>query len=211
MLLPGPDEVNASAPSDGPPRPRVPRAAVPVLVVLALLAVSGAAIEDAGSSWATVYLRDTLAAPAAVAAVGYVAMVAFQFLGRLAGDRLIDRFGERAVVRTGGLLAGAGMGLALALPSIPTTIAGFAVAGLGVATVIPAAFHGADRVPGLRSGTGLTVVTWVMRAGFLISPAVVGAIADAAGLRVALLLVPVAGLAVMACARMLPGRVSRSG
>ena len=56
------------------------------------------------------------------------------FIGRLIGDRLVDRFGERAVVRAGGFIAAAGMGLALAFPSVVGTIAGFAAAGFGVAT-----------------------------------------------------------------------------
>ena len=57
--------------------------------------------------------------------------------------------------------------------------------------------HGADQLPGLRAGTGLTAVTWLMRVGFVSSPPVVGLIADATSLRVGLLVVPVAGLVVM--------------
>ena len=41
------------------------------------------------------------------------------------------------------------MGAALAFPSVPGTIAGFAAAGFGVATLVPAAMHGADQLPGL--------------------------------------------------------------
>jgi MFS family permease len=171
-----------------------------VLAVLALLAVAGAFVEDAGSSWATLYLRDGLGAPAAVAACGFVALVGFQFVGRVLGDRLVDRFSARAVVRAGGLLTAAGMGVALAFPTVAGTIAGFAAAGLGVATVAPAAFHGADAVPGLSPGSGLTLVTWFMRVGFLLSPVVVGAVADQAGLRVGLLGVVVAGLVIVVTA-----------
>ena len=176
------------------------------LVALVIIAIAGAIIEDAGSSWATLYLRDSVGAPAAVAAFGYVALVGFMFIGRLIGDRLVDRFGERAVVRAGGFIAAAGMGLALAFPSVVGTIAGFAAAGFGVATLIPAAMHGADQLPGLRPGTGLTAVTWLMRVGFVASPPIVGLIADATSLRVGLLSVPVAGLVVMALAGALSAR-----
>ncbi|MDQ0620522.1 hypothetical protein [Arthrobacter globiformis] len=37
--------------------------------------------------------------------------------------------------------------------SIPGTILGFAAAGHGVATLVPAAMHTADELPGLRPGT----------------------------------------------------------
>jgi MFS family permease len=171
-----------------------------------LIAIADAIIEDAGSSWATLYLQDSLGAPAALAVSGFVAMVGFQFIGRLIGDRLVDRFGERSVVRTGGLIAAAGMGAALAFPSVPGTIAGFAAAGFGVATLVPAAMHGADQLPGLRPGTGLTAVAWLMRVGFVSSPPMVGVIADATSLRVGLLVMPVAGLLVMLLAGALSPR-----
>lgn len=209
FLLPGPDEHDQ-------PRTAVtgtgPTSRTWLLIgLLALLAIAGAAVEDAGSSWATLYLRDGLGAPAALAAFGYVALVAAQFVGRLAGDRLVDRFGERTVVRCGGLLAGAGMAVALAVHTVPATVLGFAAAGFGVASVAPAAFHGADNVPGLRPGSGLTLVTWFMRVGFLGSPALVGAIADATSLRVGLLIVPVAGVVIALCATVLSaGRPARS-
>jgi MFS family permease len=176
------------------------------LVALVVIAIAGATVEDAGSSWATLYLRDSLGAPGPVAAFGYVALVGFMFVGRLIGDRLVDRFGERAVARAGGFIAAAGMGVALAFPSVPGTIGGFAAAGLGVATLIPAAMHGADQLPGMRPGTGLTAVTWLMRIGFFGAPLIVGVIADATSLRVGLLSVPVAGLVVVALAGALSAR-----
>jgi MFS family permease len=181
------------------------------LVALVIIAIAGATVEDAGSSWATLYLRDSLGAPGPLAAFGYVALVGFMFIGRMIGDRLVDRFGERSVTRTGGLIATAGMGAALAFPTVPGTVAGFAAAGFGVATLIPAAMHGADELPGMRPGTGLTAVTWLMRVGFFGAPLIVGVVADATSLRVGLLSVPVAGLLVIALsgalsARRLPSR-----
>jgi hypothetical protein len=50
------------------------------------------------------------------------------------------------------------------------------------------------------------VLTWLMRVGFLGSPIVVGAIADAVSLRVGLLSVVVAGLATVALASALSPR-----
>jgi MFS family permease len=180
------------------------------LVALVVIAVAGATVEDAGSSWATLYLRDSLGAPGAVAVFGYVALVGSMFVGRLIGDRLVDRLGERTVVRAGGVLTATGMGAALAFPSVPGTIAGFAAAGFGVATLIPAAMHRADQLPGLRPGSGLTVLTWLMRIGFFGAPLIVGVIADATSLRVGLLAVPVAGVVAFALASALSARPQTS-
>jgi MFS family permease len=170
------------------------------LIALVFIAIAGAVVEDAASSWAGVYLRDSLSTPGAIAALGYIAMVAFQFIGRMFGDRLVDRFGERTVARVGGLITAVGMGTALAFPSVPGTVAGFAAAGFGVATLVPAAMHAADQLPGLRAGTGLMVVSWLLRVGSISSPPLVGLVADATSLRVGLLAVPIAGVAAMVLA-----------
>lgn len=185
----------------------------PVLTLTALvgIAIAGTTVEDAGSSWATLYLSASLGAPGALAAAGYIALVGAQFVGRLIGDRMVDRFGQRTIARVGGGLAAVGMGLALAFPSVPGTILGFAAAGFGVATLVPAAMHEADELPGLRRGTGLTLVSWLMRIGFLFSPPVVGLIADVAGLRFGLLVVPLAGLAVILLAGALSNHPRRAG
>lgn len=177
-----------------------------VLAALVLIAASGALVEDAGSSWAALYLSDSLHASGTLAASGYIALVGAQFVGRMIGDRLVDRFGQRTVARSGGLIAALGMGLALAVPTASGTILGFATAGFGVATLVPAAMHEADELPGLKPGSGLTIVSWLMRLGFLLSPPIVGLVADSTSLRVGLLVVPLAGLMVMVLAGVLQPR-----
>ncbi len=72
--------------------------------------------------------------------------------------------------------------------------------------------HEADELPGLKPGTGLTIVSWLMRIGFLLSPPVVGSVADATSLRAGLLVVPLAGIIVVLTAGVLsqrPNRLSR--
>ncbi|GAA1979394.1 MFS transporter [Isoptericola halotolerans] len=177
-----------------------------LLVAFVVVAISGTVVEEATNSWAAVYLSGSLDTSGAVAATAFIAFMAAEFVGRATGDRFVDRFGQRAVARAGGLLVAAAMGLALAFPSVPGTVAGFAVAGFGVATVIPAAMHAADELPGLRPGTGLMVVTWLMRLGFLLTPPVVGLVSDGSSLRVGLLVVPLAGVAIVLAGVLLQGR-----
>jgi MFS family permease len=176
------------------------------VAALVVIAVSGTLVEDAGATWAAVYLGGELGAAGTVAAAGFVALVGAQFVGRVVGDRMVDRFGQRAVARTGGAITAVGMGAALLWPSVPGTVAGFAAAGFGVATLVPAAMHAADELPGLRAGTGVTVVSWLMRLGFLVSPPVVGFVADTVSLRAGLVVVPLAGLLTVALASVLAGR-----
>ena len=214
--------VNAEPPAAHAPtasaEPRPPAADVParsvratavrLLAVLGVLAACGALVEDAGASWGAIFLTDELHAGAATAGLAVVALQTAMTIGRLTGDRAVDRFGQRTVVRAGAVLATAGMAAALAVPSVPAALAGFALAGLGVATLVPAAMHTADELPGLRPGTGLTVVSWLLRSGFLVSPLVVGYLADHAGLRTGLLTVVAAGLLTVVLARVLVDRTT---
>jgi MFS family permease len=177
-----------------------------VLAALVIIAASAAVVEDAGASWSAIYLSGSLEASAFIAGLGFIALQGMQFVGRILGDGLVDRFGQRAVARVGGLVVFLGMGTALAFPTIAGTIVGFGLAGLGVATLIPAAMHAADELPGFRPGTGLTIVSWLLRVGFLVSPPLVGAIADVASLRLGLLIVPLAGVLVVIFSAVLVGR-----
>jgi MFS family permease len=211
FLLPG---AEPSEPAEAPPVAAPGGAArrgsmttFGILAALIVIGIAGALVEDAGSTWAAVYLSTSLDAAPTIAGLGFVALVGLQFVGRLFGDRLVDRFGQRAMAQAGGILTAVGMGTALLFPSIPLTIVGFGLAGLGVATLVPAVMHSADELPGLRRGTGLTVISWLMRLGFLFSPPIVGAIADASSLRVGLIVVPLAGVLTLLASPVLPKRV----
>lgn len=209
-LLPGPDREDAVAetgPEEGT-RGGL-RAALPALAALGVLATCGAFVEDAGASWSALYLRGEVGVGAATAGLGFVALQGAMTVGRLTGDRVVDRFGQRRVARGGGVLIAVGMGLALAVPSLATTLAGFALAGLGVATLVPAVYAAADELPGLRHGVGLTLVNWLLRIGFLVSPPLVGALADATSLRVGLLPVVLAGVLTLVLGRVLARSVRR--
>jgi MFS family permease len=212
-MLPGHDDTEREADDAGPAPSAATtrslrRAALPAMAALGVLAACGAFVEDAGASWSALYLRDELAAGAAAAGLGFVALSVAMTVGRLTGDRVVDRFGQRRVVRAGGALTAAGMGLALAVPSIPTTVLGFALAGLGVATLVPAVYHAADELPGLPRGLGLAIVNWLLRIGFLLSPLLIGVVADATSLRVALVTVVLAGIGALTFGRVLPRTVA---
>ena len=169
------------------------RVVAPLLAVAGLMVCSGA-VEDSSASWGAVYLRDDLGAGAFVAGLPFVAFQAAMTLGRVAGDRVVDRVGAVAVARTGALVAMVALGAALLLAHPWAAIAGWALAGLGVATLFPLAFAAAGAVPGVRAGDGIAVVGFLARLGFLTTPPIIGAIADASSVGTGLLVVPVAAL-----------------
>ncbi|MEU5851135.1 MFS transporter [Saccharopolyspora shandongensis] len=204
FLLPGRDDAERTSGHRGRPRFKLLLA----LLALGALCAAAALVEDTAASWGAVYLRDSLDAAPVLAGMAFVALQAAQTVGRLTGDRLVDRFGNRAVARIGGVAVLLGVGSALVWPSVPSTLAGFALAGWGVATIIPAGFHAADELPGLPGGTGIAVVGWVYRLGILAGPPVVGLLADAVSLRLGLVVVPFAGVLIVLLASRLPRRTA---
>lgn len=195
FLLGGPDstEVSAGPTSAGRPHLRL----VATVGLLGVVAAMANVIEDIGATWGSVYLRHDLGTGPAMAGAAFIALQAMQTVGRLFADRVVTRFGDRAVARAGAATAGLAMTAALLLPTPVTTVVAFGVAGLGIATLMPATARAADALPGLPSGTGLTVIGSVDRVALIVAAPLVGAIADAHGLRVGLALIPVAAVTVL--------------
>ncbi|GAA4907477.1 fucose permease [Actinomycetospora succinea] len=195
--LPGP-EPEAEHGSDGDaghaPWRAVLVAAGPLLALSALLVSSGG-IEDSAASWGAIYVRDDLGGGAFVAGLPFVAFQAAMTLGRLAGDRAVDRFGAVVVARSGAALATVSMAGALLIAHPVAAVVGYALTGLGVATLFPLGFAAAGRVRGVRPGDGIAVVGWLARLGFLAFPPIIGAVADGVSVGAGLALVPLAGVA----------------
>lgn len=189
----------ASAATASPGSAGPARRAVLMLLLISVVSITGVMVEDLGQNWSALYLSQVLEASATMAGLGLVALMCAQFIGRLLGDRMVDRLGHVTMARLGAVGTAAGLGLVVAAPAPAAAVAGFFLAGLGSATLVPSAYHAADLVPGLRPGTGLAVVSWLMRGAFLSLSPFVGVVSDALGLRLAFLVIPVAAvLAVLA-------------
>jgi fucose permease len=145
--------------------------------------------EGAIADWSAVYLEDVLGASAAVAASGYAAFSIAIAACRFGGDPLIRRFGAPAIVRVGCLVAAVGMVVALVGGTVPTTIAGFALVGAGLAATFPTALGAAGRTPGMAPGMAIGAVATAGYAGLLTGPPIIGFISNAASLRVGLAMV----------------------
>lgn len=156
--------------------------------VLALAAVAFCFFmtEGAMADWSAIYLRDNLAAGPGTAALAYAAFSVTMTGGRIFGDRIIDSLGRTRTLRFFSLLAAAGIAVAVTSRALPLSIAGFALVGAGCCVIVPVAFAGAARVPGLSKGVGMAAVTGAGYAGLLAGPPLVGFTAEIAGLRVAL-------------------------
>ncbi|BDI29864.1 MFS transporter [Capsulimonas corticalis] len=176
--------------------------ALPSRALLAIGAVAFCSMltEGAMSDWSGIYLHKNLHTGAGVAAAGYALFAAAMSAGRIAGDFLTHRLGPVRIVRYGGLLAAAGLGVALIVGQTWAALAGFALIGLGVAIIVPLAFSAAGNTQGMAPSAGIAAVSTTGYFGFLAGPPLIGFIAEGITLRgalgvVALLCLLVSGLA----------------
>jgi fucose permease len=202
-------EHGGGTPSGAGPLRAVVVAAGPLLAVAALLVASGG-IEDSAASWGALYVRDDLGGAAFVAGLPFVAFQTAMTIGRLLGDRVVDRFGPVAVARGGAVLAALAMSTALLVAHPVAAVLGFALTGLGVATIFPLGFAAAGRIPGVRPGDGIAVVGFLARLGFLAFPPIIGVVADRVSVGAGLVLVPLSAVAAVVLAGALRPRGTRS-
>jgi hypothetical protein len=81
---------------------------------------------------------------------------------------------------------------------------GFALVGAGLAPVAPILFNAATRVPGVSRAAAIASVTSVGYSGFMLGPPLIGSIATASSLTVALGVVVFASVLLACGARFVP-------
>ncbi len=177
----------------------------PILWLLGAMALFSMVPEGAVLDWAALYLSDDLGSGLAVSGLAFGLFSATMAVMRFAGDSIRNRFGAVATLRMSGFVGAAGLMLAAVAPHETVALAGFAVAGLGVANMVPILFSAAGNQPGIASGAGIATVTMLGYCGILVAPSSIGFVAEAVGFRVtfatlALLLLGVAILAGRAAA-----------
>ncbi|MCT1558489.1 MFS transporter [Helcobacillus massiliensis] len=188
------EEQDPSTASSAPAPRRFLGPAVLTLVALSLLAIAGTMVEDVANNWSALFTGRELGASPGLAGLAFTLTLTAQVVGRFATDPISNRVGMHMAAVGGGVLIAAG-GLTAALaPSPAVGIAGFMLMGLGCGPLVPAALAGADAIPGLRHGTGVTVLSWSMRIGMLATSPIIGLVSVSAGLRIGLLVTVAGGL-----------------
>jgi len=155
-------------------------------LVLGLCCLACFLTEGAVTDWSTIFLRFSRGLTLSEASLGFAAFSVAMAAARLGGDRIATRLGGPMVMRLGCGLAVAGFALAILLPFGVTGIIGFGLVGLGIGNIAPLVFSAAAQVPGMAASHSVPAVVGLGYVGFLLGPVVIGQIAHAAGLNVAL-------------------------
>jgi MFS family permease len=174
------------------------------LLALGAMGAAVLTVEAAVANWSGVLLHERLGATLGIASLGYILFSGCETTVRLVGDRLLVKHRPAVMVGWGVALAVVGLGVVVASSWPVVTIAGFAVVGIGLATVLPVlvgvvGHQGADGDGAAAAVSRFSTMTY---AGIFLGPAVTGWLAELLGLRgmLALLLVPLAVVAWRAAA-----------
>jgi fucose permease len=160
------------------------------VLLLAAVAFASMLCEGAAADWSAVYLRNSLHAEAVVASLGYAFFTAAMVIARLRGDALIARRGAGRVVAGLCVVATVTFAAGLASGNVVVALIGLAGLGAGVATVVPTVFGAAGALPGISPSSGIAAVSACGWAGFVCGPPLIGQLASASSLPVALGVVP---------------------
>lgn len=180
----------------------------PIIWGLGAFIILAVMIEDIPARWGSIYLSD-IGTPAAMTGWGFVAFTSAMTVGRFTGDRIIDALGELRWVRISMAITAVVLGAGLLIATPWAFIVAAAVTGFGVATLFPAAIRAAAHLPGVRPAVSISMVSWLSRAGFVVAPLAVGAIAEGFGVTWGIALTVVAAVILVPLSAVLKSGRSR--
>lgn len=195
-------------PYDPPPQPAAAalavdrdgvarRAVSSVTVAMAFAALAAVALEVLPNDWAAVMMRDVFEA-GRFSGLGTVACAGAMLVGRLGGDHVLERVGERRLLFGALWVVAAGTLVTVTAPVAAIAFVGLAIWGLGLSVVFPQLYATAARLPGTSAGAGLGSMLLGQRSGAMLTAVCTGALAQWHGLRFAFAVVAAVAFAILA-------------
>ncbi|MGX1350182.1 putative MFS family arabinose efflux permease [Bradyrhizobium elkanii] len=152
------------------------------VVLIAALAAITFLVEGAMLDWSALLLvgQDLLAE--AHGGLGCMLFAIAMTAGRLGGDAVVERIGDRATLMLGTLPIMIGFLAVVAAPVAVIAMAGFLLIGLGISNVVPVLCRRAGKQKVMPVGVAIAVITTAGYAGILMGPASIGLVAHMTGL-----------------------------
>ncbi|KJC34016.1 MFS transporter [Bradyrhizobium sp. LTSP849] len=152
------------------------------VLLLALLCAITFLVEGAMLDWGALLVIGAGLVSAAHGGIGYIVFSIAMTVGRLAGDAVVARIGDRAALFWGSLIAIGGFIVLLLAPVAAIAMTGFLFIGLGSSNLVPILFRHAATQTVMPVGLAVAAITTAGYAGILVGPAGVGFVAHVAGL-----------------------------
>jgi predicted MFS family arabinose efflux permease len=156
-----------------------------IVLLLAGLAAVTFLTEGAILDWSALLITSAGLVKATQGGIGYMLFAIAMTGGRLVGDAVNARIGDRATLIWGGLTAVLGFLVLITAPIAPVAITGFVLIGMGASNIVPVLFRRAGAQTAMPSGLAVAAITTTGYAGILAGPAGIGFVAKAASLQTA--------------------------
>jgi MFS family permease len=177
----------------------IPTSIFPIIAV-----VFGATLaEGAMNDWATVYMNEAPWGGGPNDGLAVTSFVAMVTLARFSGDWCARQFGVVVLARTGLCLSILGVLILINATSMLMALTGFALVGLGVATIFPLAISATARLSTQHQARNVSIMTFGALLGFLVGPPIIGFASDVLGLKTALsVIIPVLVISIFYASRL---------
>jgi MFS family permease len=156
-------------------------------LLIGVLTLVAAFTEGTANDWVSVAFVEGHGMPTWAGVLAFATFLVFMTAGRIAGTRLLDRWGRVAVLRV--MLVGAVVGsLLVVFGSVPLAYLGAAIWGVGVSLGFPVGMSAAADDPE-RAAARISVVATIGYTAFIAGPPLLGYLGDHFGILKALLAV----------------------
>jgi predicted MFS family arabinose efflux permease len=153
-----------------------------IVLLLALLASVTFLVEGALLDWSALLITGLDLVAKDQGGIGYVIFSIAMTTGRLTGDAITAKIGDKPTMFWGSLIAIAGFAMLLLVEIPVIALSGFLFIGLGAANIVPILFRRAGTQPAMPPALAIAAITTMGYAGILLGPAVIGFVAEALSL-----------------------------
>ncbi len=174
--------------------------------IMCLIPMGIMAVEGSIMDWSAVFMREQLHTDARIAGYTFAVFAAISAAMRLSGDWIAERWGDVLVVRLSGVAATLGIALFATAANVPMALLGAALAGAGVAIVYPLTMSAVARVNDAHREDNVAYLSIAAFSVMMISPPLIGGIAQLFSLRIGLLMLVPGAILTFALAGKLKAR-----
>lgn len=164
----------------------------PYIMRLGFLAFFAAICEGGMFDWSGIYFKEVLHVP--IFTYGYFTFLVFMASFRFISDRVISKIGIANTYILSTCLIVSGVLLSIIFPYFWVALIGFALTGMGTASIFPMTLGLAGKSTKYSAGMGISIVATYSIVGMLLGPPLIGYISHLFNLRIAFILFALAGL-----------------
>ena len=153
------------------------------LIAISFIAFVIMSSEGAIEHWSSLYFIEIVKVTEQnLAGLGFIVFSTTMTIGRFFGDGISAKIGSAKIILLGCILALIGYGCIM-VGQFEISVLGFGIVGLGLSVIIPELFRMAGKTKGVKASVGISIVSGIGFAGFLLGPVVLGLISNSFNLK----------------------------